>query len=166
MEKLTIAVDRQARPSEKLLRGVMIALSALFLLMAVLFSRGMMLSCFLMAMTAIVYSRATRRMYEYTLEDGRLRIDRLTDFGRVPRHEILLREVEILARPDDPAVAPYKKKGGGERVKKFDYTSYRPGVPWYTLICREDGQRLKLLLDLDAPAIDYIRRENRAAVKV
>lgn len=165
MEKITIAVSRRTRPSEKALKGAMLALSVLFLLMAVMFTRGLMLPCFLMAMAYIVYSRAVKRMYEYTLENGRLRIDRLTDFGRVPRHELILREIEVLARPDDPAVARYKK-GGGEKVKKFDYTSYREGVPWYTLIAREDGRKVKLLLDLDRPAIDYIRRENRAAVKL
>ena len=165
MDRLTLAVNREARPSEKLLRGIMIALVALFLLMAVMLDRGMMLPCFLTAMAAIIYSRAIKRMYEYTLENGRLRVDRLTDFGRVTKHEIVLKDVEVLARPDDPAVARYKK-GGGEKIRKYDYTSYKEGVEWYTLIAREDGEKVKLLLDLDRPAIDYIRRENRAAVKV
>ena len=165
MERVTLAVNREARPSERLLKGVMIGLSVLFLLMAVVFDRGMMLPCFLTAMAAIVYSRAIRRMYEYTLENGRLRVDRLTDFGRVPRHEIILRDIEALALPDDPAVARYRK-GGGEKIRKYDYTSYREGVRWYTLIAKEDGERVKLLLDLDGAAIDYIRRENRGAVKV
>ena len=165
MERITLAVNRESRPSERLLKGVMAALTVLFLLMAVMFTRGMMLPCFLMAVTGIAYARATKRMYEYILENGRLRVDRLTDFGRLPRHEIVLRDVEILARPDDPAVAPFRR-GGGERVRKFDYTSYREGVAWYTMIAREDGRRVKLLLDLTPPAIDYIRRENRGAVRV
>ena len=165
MDRVTVAVNREARASEKLLKAVMAGLAVLFLLMAVALDRGMMLPCFLTAMAAIVYSRATKRMYEYTLENGRLRVDRLTDFGRVPRHEIILRDIEALALPDDPAVARYKK-GGGEKIRKHDYTSYREGVPWYTLIAREDGEKVKLLLDLDRAAIDYIRRENRQAVRV
>ena len=114
MERITLAVNRESRPSERLLKGVMAALTVLFLLMAVMFTRGMMLPCFLMAVTGIAYARATKRMYEYILENGRLRVDRLTDFGRLPRHEIVLRDVEILARPDDPAVAPFRR-GGGRR---------------------------------------------------
>ena len=62
-------------------------------------------------------------------------------------------------------MAPYKK-GGGEKVKKYDYTSYAEGVAWYTLIAREDGRTVKLLLDLTDEAIRAIRRANRDAVKI
>ena len=99
------------------------------------------------------------------LENEVLKVDRLMERGRVTLHEIPFREFQILARPDDPAVAPYRK-GGGEKVKKYDYTSYADGVPWYTLIAREDGKTVKLLLDLNDEAIRAIRRSNREAVRV
>ena len=51
-------------------------------------------------------------------------------------------------------------------MKKYDYTSYADGVPWYTLIAREDGETVKLLLDLNDEAIRAIRRSNREAVRV
>jgi len=165
MDRITIQVSRAIRPSERALRGAMIALAALFLLSGILLSRGMMLPCFLMAAAAIWYGHAIRREYEYILENDALRIDRVMERGRVGLHEIPFRDIRVLARPDDPAVAPYRK-GGGEEARKYDYTSYAPGVPWYTLIAREDGRTVKLLLDLNDDAIRAIRRANREAVRL
>ena len=165
MDRISIHVRRTVRPSERVLKGAMLALAILFLLLGILLSRGMMLPCFLMAMAWLWYGHATRRDYEYVLENEVLKVDRLMERGRVTLHEIPFREFQILARPDDPAVALYRK-GGGEKVKKYDYTSYADGVPWYTLIAREDGETVKLLLDLNDEAIRAIRRSNREAVRV
>lgn len=165
MDRLVISVTRKARSSEKFLRILMVVLAVAFLIGALAGNRGLMLPCFLMAMAYFVYTHATRRQYEYILENGRLRVDRLMERGRVTRHEFSLQDVEILARPKDEAVAPFRK-GGGVKIRKFDYTSYDDSIPYYTMIVREDGQRVKLLLDLTDAAIDRIRRENRAAVKL
>ena len=164
MNHIIINVRRKPRASEKLLRYAMAALSALFLLMGIMFSRGMMLPCFLMAMGYFVYTGITRREYEYILENGRMRIDRLTDFGRKTRHEFSLQSVEIVARPDDPSVLPFKK-GGSEKIRKYDYTSYEPDVAWYTMIVSEEGRRIKLLMDLNDACIDRIRIENPSALR-
>ncbi len=165
MDKLVISVTRRPRSSEKFLRILMVVLAVAFLIGAVAGNRGMMLPCFLMAMAYFVYTYATRRLYEYILENGRLRIDRLMERGRVTKHEFSLQDVEVLARPKDEAVAMYRKDSGS-KIKKFDYTSYDDAIPYYTMIVREDGQRIKLLLDLTDEAIDRIRRENRGAVKL
>ena len=160
-----IHVTRSERRSEKMLKATMAALAVLFLLGAVAFNRGLMLPCFLMAAACFIYAMATKRQYEYILENGQMRIDRLTDYGRRTRHQFSLQDIEVLASPADPRVLPYKK-GGGVRIKKYDYTSYQEGVAWYTMIVREDGRLIKLLLDLDERAIDMIRRENRAATRI
>ena len=165
MDRISIHVRRVIRPSERLLKGAMLVLALLFLLLGILFSRGMMLPCFLMAMAYLWYDHATKRDYEYVLENDALKIDRLMERGRVSLHEIPFREIKLLAHPDDPAAVPYRK-GGSEKVKKYDYTSYEEGKPWYTLIAREDGETVKLLLDLNDEAIQAIRRANRAAVRV
>jgi len=52
------------------------------------------------------------------------------------------------------------------KVKKEDYTSYRDGVPYYTMIVRDSPRKLKLLLDLTPEAIRMIRRRRRDAVKI
>ena len=165
MDRIVISVTRRPRASEKALRIAMVVLAVAFLLGALMGNRGMMLPCFLMAMGYFAYTYATRRQYEYILENGRMRVDRLMERGRVTRHEFSLRDIEVLARPRDEAVAPFRKDGT-VKLKKYDYTSYDDSVPYYTMIVREDGQRLKLLLDLNDAAVAQIRRENRAAVKI
>lgn len=157
---MVLSVDRKPRRSEKLLRAVMIVCSVLFLLFGILFSTGFMLPCFLMAGAYYVYSAASRREWEYTLEDGRLVIERVSDRGRTVLHEIDMADIEIVSDPSDPAVARFRR-GGAEKVPKFDYTSYRENVPYYTVIARENGQRIKLLLDLTAEALSLIRLEMR-----
>ena len=165
MEPIVIAVRRKRRKSESLIRGAMIALAALFLLEGILFSRGFMLPCFLMTLACFLYGFATRREYEYTLEEGLIRIERVTDYGRRCLHEIRYDRIELLTRPDSPEAAPYKK-GGSVRVRKYDYTSYEEEVPYYTLIAGENGQKYKFLLDLTPEAIARIRRCNPAAVRL
>ena len=68
MERVVIAVNRRPRRSEKLLRAAMAVLTALFLLMGILFSRGMMLPCFLMAMAYFVYAGLSKRAWEYVFD--------------------------------------------------------------------------------------------------
>jgi len=164
MDTIVIAVQRKIRPSEKLLRSAMIVLAVLFLLEGVLFSTGFMLPCLLMTGACFWYGYAIRREYEYVLEDGWMRIYRVSDRGRFLQHEFLLTDIMLLARPDDPSAAPYRR-GGSEKIKKFDYTSYRNDVPYYTMIVGSGGQRIKLLLDLTQEAIACVRAANRAAVK-
>ncbi len=165
MDTLVLAVKRRERGSEKLLRGVMIALAVIFLLGGILLSRGLMLLCFLSAMGYFVYAGATRREWEYTLDRDSLRIERVRDTGRFVLHEIRLTDVELLCRPDDPAAAPFRK-GGPQQVKKFDYTSYAENVPYYTMIAKEEGERIKLLLDLTPEAIQRVKHRVPTAVKV
>ena len=141
----------------------MILLGVLFLLFGILFSTAFMLPCFLMAVSYYVYKAAAKREWEYTLEDDRLTVERVSERGRQVLHEIRFRDIEILAAPDDSAVARYRK-GGAERLRPFDYTSYREGVPYYTVIATENGQRIKLLLDLTPESIFLIRQKNRTAV--
>ncbi len=164
MDTIVIAVKRKDRPSEKLFRGLMLGLGVLFLLEGILLSTGFMLPCFLMVLAYFWYSHASRREWEYTLENGRMRIERVSDRGRAVLHDFSLADMEILTLPDDPAVARYKKHGE-ERLPKFDYTSYREGVPYYTLIVPVDGKKIKLLLDLTPEALAWIHRANRTAVK-
>lgn len=160
---MVIAVKRKGRPSEKALRGVMMGLAILFFLQGIIFSTSFMLPCFLMAGAYFWYSWASRREYEYTLEDGQMLIERVSDRGRAELHQFSLSDVEVLAPPDSPAVARYKK-GGEEKVPKYDYTSYEDGVAFYTMIVKENGQKIKLLLDLPPEAISMIRRASPKAV--
>ena len=77
-ETIVISVSRETRPSEVFLRRLMAALAILFLAQGILLSTGFMLPCFLTALCYYWYRHASRREYEYTLEDGRLKIERVS----------------------------------------------------------------------------------------
>lgn len=164
-ETIVISVTRATRRRDVLLRRAMAVLAVVFLLQAIAFSRAFMLPCFLMTACWFWFSNASKREYEYTLDEKALKIERVSDRGRRVLHEIPLSAITLLCTPDAPEALPYKK-GGSIPVRKVDYTSYREDVPWYTVIAEEDGKPLKLLLDLNPEAIRLIRRYRRDAVKI
>ena len=57
------------------------------------------------------------------------------------------------------SVARYKKNGGTEKLKKYDYTSYDEDTPYYTMIIREDGHKIKLLLDLNEELLHAMKTQ-------
>ena len=163
-EPIVISVIRKGRPSETLLRRLMAALGVLFLALGIMISTGFMLPCALTVLCYYWYRHASKREYEYTLEEETMKIERVSERGRRELYEIPYARIQLLCEPDAPEAAPYKK-GGSVKVNKEDYTSYREDVPYYTMIVRDDPNPLKLLLDLTPEAIRLIRRKNRDAVK-
>lgn len=161
---VVVSVSRKTRPSETLLRRLTAALSVLFLLQAVLFSTAFMLPCFLSALFYYWYGHVSKREYEYTLEDRFLKIDRVSDRGRVRLYEIPADQIFLVCAPDAPEALPYRKNGS-VKVKKEDYTSYRDGVPYYTVLVRDEPKPLKLLLDMTPEALRLLRSWNREAVR-
>ena len=108
-----------------------------------------MLPGFLLALLYFAYDIFSQRDYEYTMENGQLTIDVI--YGKKYRktaHVLKLEEMEVTAPHYHEKVAKYKKNTGTEKLKKYDYTSYEDDVPYYTMIIREDGRKIKLLLDL------------------
>lgn len=141
-----------------LLRGSMIVFAVLFVLMGIIFSRGFMLPGFLMVVLYFVYDIFSQKDYEYTLENGVLSIDVI--YGRKyrkHRHDLNLKDLEVLAPNWHDAVAKYRIKGGTQRLRKYDYTSYDDDIPYYTMIIKEDGKKIKLLLDLTDEMMQRIK---------
>ncbi len=163
-DTIVISVSRKPRSSDVFLRRLMAALAVVFLSMGILLSTALMLPCFLMAVCYYWYRHASKREYEYTLDNEAIKIDRVSDLGRRELYEIPFDRITLLCRPDAPEAMPYRK-GGSVKVKKEDYTSYREDVPYYTMIVRDEPKPLKLLLDLTPDAIRRIRRWNREAVR-
>ena len=161
---LIISVSRVPRPSEKVLRGLMAVLAVFFLLQGIVFSSAFMLPCFCMTAAYFIYGHLARREYEYTLDEKELKIERVSDMGRRMLHEIPYDEIRLICRADDPEAAPYKK-GGSVRVKKYDYTSYREDVPYYTLIAGSGSPLFKVLLDLTPEALSRLRRSSAGVGK-
>ena len=52
------------------------------------------------------------------------------------------------------------KKDWKEKIKKYDYTSYDDDVPYYTMIVTEDGNKIKLLLDLTEEMLHTIKMQH------
>ena len=69
------------------------------------------------------------------------------------------RNLETVAPHWHESVARYKKNGGTEKLKKYDYTSYDEDTPYYTMIIREDGHKIKLLLDLNEELLHAMKTQ-------
>ena len=139
-QTVVISVSRTVRPREVLLRRLMAVLAAVFLAQGILFSTGFMLPCFLMTLCYFWFSHASRREYEYTLEDGLLRIERVSDRGRRVLHEIPFSEIQLLCRPDAPEALPTKKAAASPSGR---WTIPPTGRTFpYTMIAAEKGHPL------------------------
>lgn len=142
-------VSRKKKRMSGVLRKVIVFFAVLFVLMGITIAQAFMLAGFLLTGLYFVYDIFSQRDYEYTMEGNHLTIDVI--YGRRYRktaHELDLREMEVTAPHWHDAVSKYKKGTGSEQLKKYDYTSYEEDTPYYTMIIKEDGRKIKLLLDL------------------
>lgn len=156
--KIVEQVTRKKKKLSGILKKTMIFFAVVFVLMGITISQAFMLAGFCLTGLYFIYGTFCQRDYEYTLENDQLTIDVI--YGnkyRKTAHELDLRQLEVIAPPNHEAVARYKKKGGTEHLKKFDYTSYEDDTPYYTMIVKEDGQKIKLLLDLTQEMLHTIK---------
>ena len=147
--KIVEQVSRKKKSMSGILRKVMIIFAVFFVILGITISQSFMLAGFLLAALYFVYDVFSQKDYEYTLESDTLTIDVI--YGKKYRktaHVLNLEEMEVTAPHYHEKVAKYKKNSGTEKLKKYDYTSYEEDVPYYTMIIREDGRKIKLLLDL------------------
>ena len=56
------------------------------------------------------------------------------------------------------SVARYRLKGGTEKLKKYDYTSYEDDIPYYTMIIMDGRRKIKILLDLNSEMLHAMKR--------
>src|SRR5699024_9657997 len=109
----------------------------------------------------------SKKEYEYTLDGMELRISVIWGgHYRREAHVLNLQEMEVVAPNWHGSVARYRKNGGTEKLHKYDYTSYDDDIPYYTMIIKEDGRKIKLLLDLSEEMLDQIRRLCPGRVKL
>lgn len=165
--KITAQVKRKKKAGAGLLKGVMIVFGVLFILMGIMFSRGFMLSGFLLVVLYFIYDTFSRKEYEYTLAGMTFSISVIWGgHYRKEAHVLNLQEMEVVAPNWHGSVARYRKNGGTEKLHKYDYTSYDDDIPYYTMIIKEDGRKIKLLLDLSEEMLDQIRRLCPGRVKL
>ena len=159
--KIVEQVSRKKKSMSGVLRKVMILFAVIFVIMGIAISQSFMLAGFLLAALYFVFDIFSQKDYEYTLENDTLSIDVI--YGKKYRktaHILELKNLEVVAPHWHESVAKYKKNGGTEQLKKFDYTSYDDNVPYYTMIIREDGRKIKLLLDLTEEMLHTIKTQH------
>ena len=156
--KIVEQVSRKKKSMSGILRKVMIIFAVFFVILGITISQSFMLAGFLLAALYFVYDVFSQKDYEYTLESDTLTIDVI--YGKKYRktaHVLELKNMEVTAPHWHESVAKYKKNGGTEKLKKYDYTSYDDDVPYYTMIVKEDGNKIKCLLDLTDEMLHIIK---------
>ena len=157
--KLTAQVIRKKKAGTGVLKAVMIIFGVLFVLMGIMFSRGFMLPGFLIVGLYFIYDVYSQKEYEYTLEGVKFTISVI--LGKRHRrevHDLNLQELEVVAPNWHESVARYRLKGGTEKLKKYDYTSYEDDIPYYTMIIMDGRRKIKILLDLNSEMLHAMKR--------
>lgn len=154
-------VSRKKKRMSGALRKMMIAFAVFFVLLGITIAQSFMLAGFLLAGLYFVYDVFSQKDYEYTLENDRLTVDVI--YGKKYRrtaHVLEMSEMEVTAPHWHESVARYKKNGGTEKLKKYDYTSYDDNIPYYTMIVKENGHKIKILLDLTEEMLHMIKTQH------
>lgn len=143
-------VTRKTKPMTGVLRKVMVIFAVIFVLMGITISQGFMLPGFLLAVLYFFYDIFSQRSYEYVLDGNQFTIDVILGKRyRRKAHVLDIKNMEVVAPAEHEAVAKYKKNGGSIQLKKYDYTSYEPDTPYYTMIIMDGREKIKILLDLN-----------------
>ena len=150
--KITQQVKRKSKRFAKPLSVTMVVLAVVLVILAIIFDTGLMMPAFLFAALYYVFSINADTEYEYAMENGILTIDVIRG------NTLALKDLEVIAPNWHESVAKYRKDGGTEKLKKFDYTSYDDNIPYYTMITYEDKEKIKLLLDLNSSMLEAIKR--------
>ena len=152
-------VHRRVKTSTKVLKKVMIFLCVLFILAGIVLDRGMMFLALLMAGLYFLYDAYSEKDYEYVLDGNTFTITVIhAKRRRREVHELDIKNMEVVAPNWHEAVAKYRRNGGTEKLPKYDYTSYEPDIPYYTMIIMENRRKIKLLLDLEDDMIRAMKR--------
>ena len=155
--KITQQVKRKSKRFAKPLSVTMVILAVVLVILAIMFDTGLMMQAFLFA--ALYYVFSINADTEYTMENGVMTIDVIRGKRRRKTvHTLDIKDVEVIAPNWHEAVEKYRKDGGTEKLKKFDYTSYDDNIPYYTMIAYEDKEKIKLLLDLNISMLEAIKR--------
>lgn len=157
--KMVKEVHKRVKRTTRMLKGVMIVLCVLFVLLGIMLDRGMMFLALLMAGLYFLYDAYSEEDYEYVMDGNRFAITVIhAKRRRKEVHELDLKDMEVVAPNWHDAVAKYRKKGGTKRLPKYDYTSYEPEIPYYTMIIMENRRKIKLLLDLEQDMLCAMKR--------
>lgn len=150
-----ILVKRKTPATTKVLKGVMIAFTALSLVAGLVFWPLLIVGAILLVVDFFFVPKMEVE-YEYLYVNGELDIDAI--YSRQKRKRMGsydMSELEILAPTDSHALDSYKNKQG---MKAKDYTSLDPQVKTYTLIFNKEKGQEMIRVELEDSIISDIRR--------
>lgn len=157
--KIVDQVKRKPKAMTKALKTIMVVFAVIFVLMGIILSQGFMLPGFLLVVLYFAYDIYSQKEYEYKLEENELTIDVILGKRyRKTAHVLDMQNLEVLAPSQHEKVARYRKNAGGEKLPKYDYTSYEEDTPYYTMIILENRRKIKLLLDLSDNMLQMIKK--------
>lgn len=157
--KIVEQVKRKQKAMSGVLRVIMIVFAVILILMGITLSQGFMLPGFLLVVLYFAYSIFSQKDYEYVLEGTQLTIDVILGKKYRKTAHILDMDTLVAVAPNwHDAVARYRKKGGSEKLPKYDYTSYEEDTPFYTMIVMENRRKIKLLLDLNEEMLQMLKK--------
>ncbi|MCD8301078.1 MAG: hypothetical protein LUC41_07940 [Clostridiales bacterium] len=147
---ITKQVERRKKKFYGLLSKLMIIFAIVFVVCGIIFQNGYFFPAILLALLYYFYTYNANLSFEYNFLQEYFTVDVIRGRrGRKTTQVVYYKDIEVVAPPDHDTVLKYKKKGGTEKVKKYDYTSYLEGIPYYTVIFTRDREKVKLLMDLD-----------------
>ncbi|MCD8216464.1 MAG: hypothetical protein LUD01_00190 [Clostridiales bacterium] len=154
-------ITRKPKKFSKPLQRAMIVFTVIFVLCGIIFENGYFMPALLMAGLYFLYTGFTCSGFEYTFEEENFTVETIYGKSRSRESQVLYyKNLEVIAPPDHETVLKYKKKGGTEKIKKYDYTSYQDNVPYYTVIIKtgeKEGSKIKLLMDLDEEILRMLK---------
>jgi len=78
------------------------------------------------------------------LENNQLTIDVIHGKKyRKSAHSLDMANLEVIAPNWHDAAAKYRRNGGTIKLPKYDYTSYEPDTPFYTMIITQNQEKIK-----------------------
>ena len=141
--KIVEQISRKKKSMSGVLRKVMVLFAVIFVILGITISQSFMLAGFLLAALYFVFDIFSQKDYEYTLENDTAQ--HRCDLWQKISQDCSCTGTEGTWKSTAPhwheSVAKYKKNGGTEQLKKYDYTSYDDNIPYYTMIIKEDGRQ-------------------------
>ena len=134
-------VKRKNTKRTMLLR-ILLIIGAVATLPTIVFSPFFIMAPIFLVLMAVVYFKSTNVEYEYSYFNGSIEIDQIqAKQFRKKLVSIDLDEVEVVAPTGSLEIQQYR------RLKKYNYSSRRKGIPTYQMAINHKGKRARIVFE-------------------